>query len=117
MAYVVVVTGEEARSAHNTIVAHAGIKWLVIEERDGWVEATATHLIVGADGMISNLWGNPKLFDTAEKAKAFVSKWKGHPWYCIPSGEYSIIEVEPVHERVLSGYRAVSDHNNQTLST
>lgn len=56
----------------------------------------------------SKVPGDVKLFETEEAAATFAKKWKGHPWWCKPRGEFQVVKVEAVYQPVLSGYRAIS---------
>ena len=46
-----------------------------------------------------------KIFATKESAEKFAKKWKGHPSYYNPSGQFEIIELEPVTVQKIIGYK------------
>lgn len=101
--FIIIVTSLEARSEStgNPIITPAGTRFVVVNEPEGWVEASS---IWYTDGKIPV---SAKLFDTVEEAKKFAQRWKGHPWWCKPSGEFKIIEVEKTYREIFSGYRSV----------
>lgn len=74
----------------------------VINEPNGWVEATACAAY--SDKLPIQL----KLFHTQEEARNFIEQWEGHPWYYVPNGKYEILEVSGVFEKVLVGYTYVA---------
>jgi hypothetical protein len=100
--YVVVVDSKEARSSYkdNPILTYEGDRFIVLNDDEGWVEATSTLFING------EIPRRAKLFDTEKEAVAFAERWKGHPWWCIPNGNYEIIEIVPKIEAItrLIGY-------------
>lgn len=109
MKYAVIVTSLEARSGVNLqpVVTEAGRKFWVLNEPDGWVEATSIQVDhpFHKDGSLPS---DLKVFDTHEDAEAFARRWKGHPWWCRPNGEFEIVTVEPNTRQVVDGYRRAS---------
>jgi hypothetical protein len=105
MPFILIVEGKEARSGSegSPIIAHQGKKFLVIADKDSWVEATSWTYIPGMTFPTSS-----KIFPTKEAAEEFASRWKGHPWWCIPSGKHEILEVTEKTETVVIGYEPVA---------
>jgi hypothetical protein len=97
--FVIKTECREARSSDKTIITQEGTKVWVINERDGWVEATSTHVSIWKDIPV-----DVKTFDTYDGAEKFIKRWKGHPWYFVPNGNYEIIEVEEKFKQVVIGY-------------
>jgi hypothetical protein len=83
-----------------SLVTREGEKVWVVKEPDGWVEATSTSI---------HLYPEPpqdcKTFETYAAAEKFIKRWKGHPWYYVPNGNYEIIEVEPKYKQVVNGFQ------------
>lgn len=97
--FAVVVESREVRSGYNNVLmTKAGDKFLVTVEPEGWVEATSSHWNGGL--------ANAKLFDCQTKAEEFAKRWKGHPWWCQPNGNFEVFEVRPIFKQVLVGYEA-----------
>lgn len=86
--YVVVVSSKEAKSASkgNPVITEEGEKFLVLKEPEGWVEATSIQWsgTVNSDALT---------FNDVISAEKFAKRWKGHPWWCKPNGDYEIIEI------------------------
>ena len=95
--FIVVVESKEARSSYkdNPILTYEGDRFIVLEDDEGWVEATSTIFIN------DEIPRGAKLFDTEKDAAKFAKRWKGHPWWCRPNGNYEIIEVIPKTETVI----------------
>lgn len=108
--FAVIVESCEARSGYNdSIMTKAGDKFLVTVEPEGWVEATSSQW----NGSLRNSNGfphKPKMFDSREAAEKFAKRWKGHPWWCRPNGNFDIIEIEPVFKQVPDGYAIAKAH-------
>lgn len=98
--YALVVEGKEAKSSSGTIVAYEGEKFIVSNDTEGWVDATSQtwHGIIRKD---------VKIFKTKERAKEFVQRWEGFPWWCRPNGNFEIIKIRPRYKKVLDGYEVV----------
>lgn len=92
-AYALIVVSKEMRSGAkgNPIVTSEGEKFVVCDESDGWVEATSSSYR-------GSIPPDVKAFRSPAEAEAFAKKWKGHPWWCSPNGEYEIVELRPVFE-------------------
>lgn len=105
--FVLIVEGKEARSRSGCVVIPAGEKFLVVEEPEGWVEATSCSYR-GNLRRSRGLQSQAKVFDSVAAATEFAQCWKGHPWYCKPNGNYEVIEVRPVSIQVFDGYEAVT---------
>jgi hypothetical protein len=107
--FVLIVESKEARSGYdNSVLTKAGDKFLVTIEPEGWVEATSSRWT----GSLNESNGFPiraKLFDSKDAAVKFGKRWKGHPWYCKPNGNFQVIEVKPIFKQVLDGYEAEID--------
>lgn len=101
--FAIIVTGLEARSGFpcNSIVSNAGDRfWVTIEDSVG---ASSTHF-----RSYDEVPRHAKTFMSSEVAEKFAKQWKGHPWWCRPSGEYEIVELHPKYRRVPDGYVAVA---------
>lgn len=84
----------------NPIMTHEGDKVWVVKEPDGWVEATSRSVVYCPNPPLDCL-----VFNSYEAAEKFIKRWKGHPWYSVPNGNYEIIEVEKKYKQVLCGYQ------------
>ena len=42
-----------------------------------------------------------KQFNSEQEAHDFMKKYKGHPWYYIPNGNYEVIKIQPVYKQVI----------------
>ncbi len=89
--YGVIVTSKEARSGMpgNPLVTTAGERFWVTVEPEGWVPASSCRVSSTGDSPP----GDPKVFPSRERAEEFAKHWKGHPWWCIPNGEYEIVPL------------------------
>lgn len=103
--YVVVVESSEAISGYdNAVMTKEGDKFLVTKDTDGWVDASSSRW----GGNINESNGFPihaKMFDTQQAAIKFATRWKGHPWWCKPNGNFVVLEVSPKYEQKLVGYQ------------
>lgn len=90
MAFVIFFKCKQALAFDKTVLTKAGELAAVMEEPEGWVEATAWSV-----PDTNTIPGCAKTFDTYAEAEKFIKRWKGHPWYCVPNGEYEIVEVVP----------------------
>ena len=106
--FVLIVESKEARSGHNdTVMTRNGDKFLVTLEPEGWVEATSE---IWSDLYSKRGFPNSvKVFNSEEDAVKFAKRWKGHPWWCVPNGNYEVIEVTPRFRQVPDGYTAASE--------
>jgi hypothetical protein len=97
--FAVCFKAQEAYSSNGDVLTREDEEYWVVREREGWVEATSCPV---------SLYPNPpkdiKLFSSEELAHSFMARWKGHPWYCV-SQSYEVLEVEPVYEQRLKGYK------------
>ncbi len=104
MPYVVVVESFEACSGAigNQILTREGDKFIALLDESGWVEASS----IKYDGLIPM---NAKTFATKESAEEFARRWKGHPWWCRPNGNYKVLEVQEIAviERRVVGYELI----------
>ena len=98
--YAVVVESSEARSGSpgEPIMTKEGEKFIVVNQPEGWVEADSRHW----SGKVP---ADAKVFKTPEAAEKFAKRWKGHPWWVKPNGNFEVIEVEPVFESKFAGYK------------
>lgn len=96
----VIVACKEAISANGHVVTRQAEKRWVCNSEGGWVEATSQ----GFFGY-SEIPGDVKAFASREDAEKFARRWKGHPWYCQPTGEFEVIELEPVMVTRQCGWR------------
>lgn len=92
---------KEALAYNKKVLTKAGELACVMTEPEGWVEATAWS--VPDSNTIPDC---AKKFPSYESAEKFIKRWKGHPWYCVPNGEYEIIEVVPRMVQVQQGFEA-----------
>lgn len=101
--YVVLVQSREARSgtAGRPIMTADGEWFVVVVEPEGWVEATSQSYKLGHP-----IPADAKPFFSKEAAERFAQRWKGHPWWCEPNGNYQVLEVKPKIrvERHVVGY-------------
>lgn len=107
--FAVVVTCKEARSSDKSVITKAGERRLVMKEPGGWVEATS-------QGFVGAFPLDTKTFPTAEEAHGFAERWKGHPWYCVPNGEFEIFAITPLYTQSLAGYELASTPDRPTSS-
>ena len=98
--YALIVEGKEARSANGTVMAEEGEKFLVVKEPEGWVEADSCRW----DGSVG---ADVKKFSSREAAEKFARKWDGFPWWCVPNGNFEVVEIRPKYVKVLDGYEVV----------
>lgn len=94
---------KEAKGTGDYTLIREGSSAWVVNESEGWVEATARNA-EHSDELHTDL----KVFNTQEEAKNFMERWEGHPWYYAPNGSYEIIEVKERFEKVLTGYTRVA---------
>lgn len=101
--YALIVTTKEVRSGAkgNPIITQEGDRFWVVAEPEGWVEATTTRYTTHTNRIPYAV----KAWDTIEAAVTFAKRWKGHPWWCEPNGEYEVVEVVPQYKQVLDGYK------------
>lgn len=96
--YIVVVTSKQVLAQDNSVMTKDGERFIVIECEEGWVEATSTRFDK------NNIPKGALTFKTKHEAHEFAHRWQGHPWWCIPSGQYAVIKVRRKYRQVLSGY-------------
>jgi len=84
----------------DSVVTNEGDKVWVVKEPEGWVEATSRSLTFCLEPP-----QDCKTFATYEAAEKFIKRWKGHPWYSVPNGNYEIIEVEQKYKQVVDGFQ------------
>lgn len=97
--FILIVESNEARSGvkGNPVLTKKGDRFLVENENEGWVEATSSR-------WREKINKGAKLFETAAEAESFAHRWQGHPWWCRPNGNYEVINVKPVFEKITVGY-------------
>jgi hypothetical protein len=104
MLFVLIVSSKEARSGveGNPVMTQAGDRFVVVVEPEGWVEATSRSY--DANNVISP---DAKIFRTVSGAAKFARRWKGHPWYCIPDGNFEVVPVQRItrSEKHTVGFR------------
>lgn len=83
------------------VVTKHGDKFWVVNEPEGWVPATSTH--VSDD---DNIPHDVKIWNTYEDAENFLKEWKGHPWWCSTIA-YKIIRIEKTFKTVHFGYKKI----------
>ena len=98
--FVVRTECKQALAYDKSILTEEGEKVWVCKEPDGWVEATSSSAKWSDDPHPDCL-----TFKTYESAEKFIKKWKGHPWYNTPNGNYEIIEVQRKYKQVDDGYQ------------
>ena len=93
----------EVRAITHNIVTAEDEEYWVVNEPEGWVEATSCPV---------SLYPNPpkglKIFSNESGVHNFMEHWAGHPWYCIPKS-YKAIQVEPKYERRIIGYHETNN--------
>lgn len=100
MPFALVVESHEAKAVSGTVLTKDGELFWACVEPEGWVEATSSRCTDK-----NCVPGDAKIFKNEEAAGKFAARWKGHPWWCKPNGNFEVIRVEPVYRRVLDGYR------------
>jgi hypothetical protein len=105
--YGVIVTSKEAKSgaAGNPVMTAEGERFWATVEPGGWVEASSSRVRDDSPP------GDPLVFKTREQAEEFAKRWKGHPWWCVPSGQYEIVPLAvktTTHARI-TGYRRLPE--------
>lgn len=103
--YALQVQGAETRNANGEIIGEEGEWYWVLEDREKWVAASS----ISVNSMFSRgtIPADALLFSSAEKAAQFARKWKGHPWWCRPNGNFLAVAVKPVTVQRVIGYRKV----------
>lgn len=98
--YAVIYKCKEARYGlkDRTIITREGDEALLCIEPEGWVPATSRMFREGCG------FGDAVMFGTEEAAHTFMEKYRGHPWYSIPSGEYRLVALKPKFRLVPDGY-------------
>jgi hypothetical protein len=102
MTYALIVHGKEQKSQSGTVMSKKGQRFWVCREPDGWVEATST--MVDDSFLGGKLPRDLKTFTTEDAAKSFAKRWKGHPWWCVPNGEFEVVKVTPKFQQVPDGF-------------
>lgn len=96
--YVVIVEAKESKNDLDFIVTKHGERFIVAKD---------TYGITGYvyEGKIPT---DAQTFNSYQEAEKFASKWKGHPWYCEPNGNFEILEVAKEYKKVFNGYKPVN---------
>ena len=90
--YALIVQGKEMKSENGTVMTRNKEWFLVISDPEGWVEATSIQHSLG-----NSIRKDAKLFKTSAEAAEFAKHWKGHPWWCSPTGKCRVIKVKPCY--------------------
>jgi hypothetical protein len=102
--YGVIVTSKEAKSGAkgNPVMTKEGERFWATVDPEGWVEASSSRVNVTGESPP----GDPLIFKTRERAEEFAKRWKGHPWWCIPNGQYEIVPLvaKTVTDPRITGY-------------
>lgn len=99
--FALIVTSKEALASDRYVMTKAGDRFWVLNEPEGWVEATSTRFVNRR-----LVPGDLKLFKTVASAERFAKRWRGHPWWCQPDGKnYEVVSVTPVTETRIVGYK------------
>lgn len=106
---VIVRNGEDQCSTDGMVMGAKDAEFWVVDERDGWVEATSTHFEAHRKAP-----RDLKTFATKEEADAFGQRWKGHPWWCVPAS-YRVVEVHERHREVFDGWGVVKQLEGGTV--
>jgi hypothetical protein len=111
--FALIVTGRERRAdlPDKPVVGPEGQRYWVLEDRDGWVEASSSRCNNPAV-----VPGDVRQFKTEEAAAAFAKRWTGHPWWCSPNGEFEIVKVRPKYRQVLVGWERVCNAPDSTTA-
>jgi len=99
--YAVIVDSKEALTGAdvpNRVMTKEGERFWATIEREGWVEATSASF---KEGLIP---ADVKTWETSDAAEEFAKRWKGHPWWCVPNGNYEIVELLPNMVLVQKGW-------------
>lgn len=98
--YVIKTQCKEARAYNGNILTAEGEEVWIVEEPEGWVEATSSKV-----SLYKNIPKDAKVFKSeGGDAKKFIKKWEGHPWYHVTNGKYEIIEVVKKWKKVFDGW-------------
>jgi hypothetical protein len=110
--YAVIVIGRE-RSNLGHVIGPRNQRYWVMNEPDGWVEATSQPVDENEPAP-----AGLKTWATEDEAVAFAERWDGHPWWCAPRA-YEVITVNPafVVERKLVGYQRAATVAKGTRTT
>ena len=107
MPFVVIVSSKEAKSGveGNPVITRDGERFVVLVEPGGWVEATSCRYNQG-----DVLPPDAKTFKTLASAKQFARRWKGHPWWVVPDGNFEIIQVKRITRtrKYTHGFRSLA---------
>lgn len=99
--YAIKTKCKDAYTSDGCIVTKSGHEVWVCNEQDSWVEATGQSVNFSPDTIPCSI----KVFDSKVEAEIFIKKWKGHPWYYVPNGEYEVVEVEPQYKQITVGHK------------
>lgn len=103
-----VVESREAKSTAGHTLTKNGERFWVTVEPEGWVDATSVRV----DWVKEKVPYDLKTFPTREAAERFAKKWKGHPWWCNPNGNYEVVEVTQRYKTTPDGYSLAKDGDN-----
>lgn len=105
--YGVIVTSKEARSGvtGNPIMTQAGDRFWATVEPEGWVEASSSRFTSAA------VPSDVLTFKSRARAEAFAKRWKGHPWWCVPDGQYEIVPLRAIYvsRTKITGYERIAE--------
>ena len=101
MTFALIVKGKYVPTYDGKIMTQEGDPFLVLNDNEGWVPATSIRYKPG------KLPADTKIFKSKEIAENFAKNWKGHPWWCVPNGEFKIIKVKIKYRKVVEGYEEV----------
>lgn len=106
--FIVVVESKQViigRGDKKTIETEKGQEFLAPEQDGGWVEAFPSEWPCSEE----RIYEKAKKFSSVEEAVGFWERWdnylKKYCRWCEPNGKYKIIEIEPVYELCLKGYK------------
>lgn len=101
--FIVIVESKEVLDYTGFGITKEGTKFIITIDPDGWGDTSDSY------NNSNDITKHVKLFKTEKEADKFAKKWKGHPWWCKPNGNYTIHEVFPVTKQVVVGYSLTSD--------
>lgn len=88
-------------STNGVLISRNGEWHWITREPEGWVWATS------CSASTDRVAGDVKTFKTREAAEAATRRWEKeyHPWHGKPNGIYEIVELEPIHMTVHTGWK------------
>jgi len=98
--WAVIVTGSKIYGQLGGIMCDEGTRFWVT-----WAEWGDTSSIIRDDD--DSVPGTVKIFNSTSDAHDFAHSWLGHPWWCVPNGEYDVVEIKQKYKLVCDGWETV----------